>query len=131
MVFFQKSLSELFASRENFEQQFGQRIDRFIEQHKDVTLSGLVSISTEQKEKIDSFISNKILSIADEKVESLLTSIDVKKMVSERIDALDMERVERIVLDVMDNQLKWINVFGAILGGFIGVFQAVFSRLLM
>jgi uncharacterized membrane protein YheB (UPF0754 family) len=89
------------------------------------------SLSTEQKEKIDTFISDKILSIADEKIESLLTSIDVKKMVSERIDALDMERVERIVLDVMDNQLKWINVFGAILGGFIGLFQAVFSRFLM
>jgi uncharacterized membrane protein YheB (UPF0754 family) len=89
------------------------------------------SMSAEQKEKIDNFISNKILSIADEKIESLLASIDVKKMVSERIDALDMLRVERIVLDVMDNQLKWINVFGAILGGFIGLFQAVFSRLLM
>jgi uncharacterized membrane protein YheB (UPF0754 family) len=89
------------------------------------------SISIEQKEKIDGFISKKILGIADEKIESLLTSIDVKKMVSEHIDALDMLRVERIVLDVMDNQLKWINVFGAILGGFIGAFQAVFSRLLM
>jgi uncharacterized membrane protein YheB (UPF0754 family) len=89
------------------------------------------SLSSEQKEKIDSFISMKILNIADEKIESLLSSIDVKKIVTERIDALDMLRVERIVLDVMDNQLKWINVFGAILGGCIGVFQSVFTRLLM
>jgi uncharacterized membrane protein YheB (UPF0754 family) len=118
-------------SGENFEQRLGQRIDRFIEQHKDSTLQNLVSLNTEQKEKIDRFISDKILGITIEKVESLLASIDVKKMVTERIDALDMVRVERIVLDVMDNQLKWINVFGAILGGFIGVFQSVFSRLLM
>jgi uncharacterized membrane protein YheB (UPF0754 family) len=128
-----KKLIEFIRSKksENLERIFGKKIDRFIEQQKDVTLSSLIHLSIEQKEKIDSFISDKILSIADEKIESLLTSIDVKKMVSERIDSLDMVRVERIVLDVMDNQLKWINVFGAILGGFIGVFQSVFSRLLM
>jgi uncharacterized membrane protein YheB (UPF0754 family) len=130
-VFLQKSISTFFESHENIEQRLGESIDRFIEQHKDETLSRLIHLSAEQKEKIDVFISDKILGVADEKIDSLLTSIDVKRMVSERIDALDMIRVEKIVLDVMDNQLKWINVFGAILGGFIGVFQAVFSRLLM
>jgi uncharacterized membrane protein YheB (UPF0754 family) len=35
--------------------------------------------------------------------------------------------VEHIVLDVMAHQLKWINVFGAILGAFIGGFQILFS----
>ncbi len=128
-----KKLIEFIRAKgnENMEQRLGQSIDRFIEQHKDSTLSGLIHLSMEQKEKIDTFISGKILNIAGEKVDSLLSSINVKTMVSERIDALDMVRVERIVLDVMDNQLKWINVFGAILGGFIGLFQAVFSRLLM
>lgn len=119
------------SKSENAELHLGQNIDRFIERHKDSTLSSLITLKPEQKEKIDHSISGKILGIADEKIESLLLSINVKKMVSERIDALDMIRVERIVLDVMDNQLKWINVFGAILGGFIGLFQAVFSRILM
>jgi uncharacterized membrane protein YheB (UPF0754 family) len=40
---------------------------------------------------------------------------------------MDMIRVEGIILDVMANQLKWIDVFGAILGFLIGVFQALFS----
>jgi uncharacterized membrane protein YheB (UPF0754 family) len=35
--------------------------------------------------------------------------------------------VEHIVLDVMANQLWWINVFGAILGALIGLFQSFFS----
>ncbi len=112
---------------ENLDLRLGQIIDGFIEKYKDSSLSGLFSFSPEQKEKFDGFISGKILEIADERIESLLTSIDVKTMVSDRIDTLDMVRVERIVLDVMDNQLKWINVFGGILGGLIGLFQAGFG----
>lgn len=128
-----RKLIEFIRSKgsEKLEQDMGRRIDLFIEEHKDATLQNLVSLAADQKEKLDRFITEKILGIAAEKIESLLSSINVKTMVSERIDALDMIRVERIVLDVMDNQLKWINVFGAILGGFIGIFQAVFSRLLM
>jgi uncharacterized membrane protein YheB (UPF0754 family) len=55
----------------------------------------------------------------------------VKVLVSDRIDSLDMLRVEKIVLDVMAGQLKWINFFGAILGaliGFIQVFLSLFTR---
>jgi uncharacterized membrane protein YheB (UPF0754 family) len=38
-----------------------------------------------------------------------------------------MIRVEGIILDIMADQLTWINVLGAILGAFIGTFQAAFS----
>jgi uncharacterized membrane protein YheB (UPF0754 family) len=128
-----QTLIEFIRSKgsENFEQSLGKKIDGFIEQHKDVTLSKLITLRAEQKEKIDRFISNKILIIVYEKIDSLLSSINVKKMVSDRIDALDMLRVERIILDIMDNQLKWINVFGAILGAFIGLFQVLCNKILM
>jgi uncharacterized membrane protein YheB (UPF0754 family) len=36
--------------------------------------------------------------------------------------------VERIILDVMANQFKWINLFGGILGGLIGFLQVLLSR---
>jgi uncharacterized membrane protein YheB (UPF0754 family) len=51
-------------------------------------------------------------------------------MVTERIDSLDMLRVERIVLDVMADQLKWINLFGAILGALIGGSEVLLSTLI-
>jgi uncharacterized membrane protein YheB (UPF0754 family) len=41
-----------------------------------------------------------------------------------------MLKVEGIVLDVMANQLKWIDIFGAILGFGIGMFQAFLGWLL-
>jgi uncharacterized membrane protein YheB (UPF0754 family) len=51
-------------------------------------------------------------------------------MVRNRINRMDMLRVEKIILDVMANQLKWIDVFGAILGFLIGLFQALFGWLM-
>jgi uncharacterized membrane protein YheB (UPF0754 family) len=69
----------------------------------------------------------RFLAALDGQVENILTAIDVKTLVVDRIDSLDMERVERIILDVMADQFKWIHVFGGILGFFIGLFQAVFT----
>jgi uncharacterized membrane protein YheB (UPF0754 family) len=40
-----------------------------------------------------------------------------------------MLRVEKIILDVMAGQLKWINFFGAILGALIGFSQVLLSLL--
>jgi len=72
-------------------------------------------------------IKAKILSAVDGQIENILASINVKTLVADRIDSLDMERVERIILDVMSDQFKWINVFGGLLGFLIGLFQSMFT----
>jgi len=71
-------------------------------------------------------IKTKILAAVDGQIENILASINIKTLVSDRIDSLEMERVEKIILDVMADQFKWINVFGGLLGFLIGVFQSVF-----
>jgi len=90
-------------------------------------LCGLFNISADDKEKLDNYLFDKLMSAADGQIENMLASINIKALVSERIDSLDMLRVERIILDVMADQFKWINIFGGILGFLIGAFQAVFS----
>ncbi|MCL2229493.1 MAG: DUF445 family protein [Treponema sp.] len=75
-------------------------------------------------------IRKKLMGAVDNQVENILSSIDVKTLVSDRIDSLDMLRVERIILDVLSNQLKWVEIFGGIIGFFIGIFQAGLTYLL-
>ena len=99
----------------------------FIQSHPDLTLAVVLSVDTAKKEALDTLLCDKLLSIIDEQIGAALTSINVRALVSDRIDSLDMLRVEHIVLDVMANQLQWINLFGAILGALIGMFQACFS----
>jgi uncharacterized membrane protein YheB (UPF0754 family) len=87
----------------------------------------LFTAASQKKDRFDASLRDKVLGFAEEQSAVLLRTLDIKTLVSDRIDSLDMAQVEHIVLDVMANQLWWINVFGAILGALIGLFQSVFS----
>jgi hypothetical protein len=91
-------------------------------------LGELLGITGGAKEKLDALLCGRFLAAADSQMERILASLNVRDMVARRIDSLDMITVEKIILDVMANQLKWIDVFGAVLGFLIGLFQALFSR---
>ncbi|MFA6508613.1 MAG: DUF445 family protein, partial [Treponemataceae bacterium] len=99
-------------------------VDGFLREHHTDTLSVLLGIDENEKDKWDSLLSVKIVDLFDERVSAVIESLDVQTMVSERIDSLEMEAVERIVLDVLSDQLKWIDIFGAILGALMGLFQS-------
>jgi hypothetical protein len=102
-------------------------VEGFLEKHRDSKLGDLLSIDDEKKEGLDDLLCQKLLTLVDEQSAGALETINIRALVRERIDSLDMISVERIVLDVMAHQLQWINVFGAILGALIGLFQAAFS----
>jgi uncharacterized membrane protein YheB (UPF0754 family) len=106
---------------------FSRAFRAFAGEHRDLRLGELLSISPERKAALDSLLCDKLLALADREIGAVLGTIKVRSLVSERIDSLEMIDVEHIVLDVMANQLKWINLFGAILGGLMGLFQSVFS----
>jgi hypothetical protein len=108
---------------------FGRAFRGFIEDHRGMTLGELLSTRTERKDRLDTLLSEKLLVLADAQVNAVLGTIKVRTLVSERIDSLNMIDVERIILDVVANQLKWINLFGGILGALIGLFQSLFSWL--
>jgi len=87
----------------------------------------LLNIDETDKQKLDDFIFDKLMLAADGQIESILSTINIKTLVSDRIDSLDMLKVERIILDVMSDQFKWIEIFGGLLGFLIGLFQSTVS----
>ncbi|MDR2103948.1 MAG: DUF445 family protein [Treponema sp.] len=99
----------------------------FLKKLGDYPLGDLFLIDKVKKEMLDALIRDKILALAEVQIGAALRSIDIKTMVTERIDSLEMIKVEQIVVDVIGRELKWINLFGAILGALIGLFQAAFS----
>jgi hypothetical protein len=108
---------------------FGSLRDRLREKYGNEPLARLLTLEGEKKDALDSLLRDQILRVADEQIGAALRTINVRDMVAERIDSLDMIRVERIILDVMANQLKWIDIFGAILGFLIGLSQTFFAWL--
>jgi uncharacterized membrane protein YheB (UPF0754 family) len=92
------------------------------------SVQSVFNLDNERREAFNNFIAEKIIDAVKARLKPLLELVNVRTLVSQRIDALDMIKVEGIVLDVLAGKLKWINIFGAFLGALIGLFEAVISR---
>jgi len=53
-------------------------------------------------------------------VPGVVKSINIRKIVSEKIDSFDLLRLEKLLLSIMEEQFKYINLFGGLLGFLIG-----------
>lgn len=58
-------------------------------------------------------------------VPGLVDSLNIQRMVTEKIDTLDLLQLERLLLSIMEEQFKYINLFGALLGFFLGLINLV------
>jgi len=56
-----------------------------------------------------------------------LKSVDVRNLVRDRINELDMVAVEQIIIRVMDKELAAVTWFGALLGGLMGLGQTIIA----
>ena len=53
-------------------------------------------------------------------VPGLVHSLNIKSIVAEKVDSLDLLSLERLLLSIMEEQFKYINLFGGLLGFLIG-----------
>ncbi len=60
-------------------------------------------------------------------VPGLVSSLNIRKIVAEKINSLDLLRLEKLLLSIMEEQFKYINLFGAILGFAIGCLNLLFA----
>lgn len=91
------------------------------------TAGDFISLNEEKKASLDGFLSEGLISIMYEKSQDILSAVDVRSLVKNKIDSLDIMTVERILLDVLAAQFKWINIFGAILGALMGMIQILLA----
>ncbi len=59
-------------------------------------------------------------------VPGLVQSLNIRQIVTEKINSLDLVKLERLLLSIMEEQFKYINLFGALLGFLIGCLNLVF-----
>ena len=102
-------------------------LENIIKKYPNLTTKEFLSVGAGEKQKVDSFLAGKTVDTLDENIEGALSSVNVRVLVSDRINSLDMLRVEEIILEVVAGQLRWINFFGALLGALIGFIEVLFS----
>jgi len=53
-------------------------------------------------------------------VPGIVKSLNIRQIVTERVDSFDLLRLEGLLLSIMEEQFKYINLFGGLLGFIIG-----------
>lgn len=80
-------------------------------------------------EKIES-LKHDVVKLYSEKVKTelprLLRTVDISKIVEDKIQSMDMPTVERLVLDVANNELYMLVWLGGLLGAIIGMANIFF-----
>ena len=63
-------------------------------------------------------------------VPGLVKSLHINQMVTEKVNSLDLLKLEDLLLSIMEEQFKYINLFGALLGFVIGCLNLVLLKLM-
>ncbi len=63
-------------------------------------------------------------------VPGLVASLNIQQIVKEKVNSLDLMRLERLLLSIMEEQFKYINLFGALLGFLIGCLNLFFLNVM-
>jgi uncharacterized membrane protein YheB (UPF0754 family) len=98
---------------------------RFIEEHQQDSIAELLHIEAALQNRASAYLSAQLIRIIDARLPAFIESFDVHRLVIDKIDDLDVAQVEKLLLMVIQKHLRWINVFGGILGAIIGFSQLV------
>lgn len=92
------------------------------------------SIKSRIIEYFEEQISKDAMSILDSSIDGIINTtvhkINIGEMVESKINELELENMEKIILSLTSRELKYIELLGGLLGGLIGLIQAVVIRLM-
>lgn len=70
-------------------------------------------------------ITGSLLNLAASNIDRMVKAIELPKLVEEQVKHFPVDRLEHIILSVSGKEFKAITWLGALLGGTIGLFQAI------
>ena len=100
----------------------GQESDKLLE----TPVCDLLRGHDEQLAQLRSIFLNGYRQVISVHLPKILSTIDISRIIRDRINEMDIEEGERIILDVMNKELRAIVWLGALLGGIIGAVNSFF-----
>jgi uncharacterized membrane protein YheB (UPF0754 family) len=77
-------------------------------------------------ERATAALTERITAAARERLPSAIAEFDIGGIVRQKVSGYPVEKLEELVLSVAKQHLKTIELFGAVIGFIIGVFQALY-----
>ena len=100
----------------------GQESDKLL----DTPVCDLLHGHDEQLAQLRAILLDGYRQIISVHLPKILSTIDISCIIRNRINEMDIEEGERIILEVMDKELRAIVWLGALLGGIIGMVNSIF-----
>lgn len=95
----------------------------------DQSLATLYPELEEDIEDLSWGLTDGLLRGLEKDITALLAAVDIQALVENKVRSMDLEQVESLLVQVMDRHLRWINIFGAILGLVLGLVQVAWRVL--
>ncbi|ADH85139.1 DUF445 family protein [Desulfurivibrio alkaliphilus] len=77
----------------------------------------------EIKTGINDYLQEQINLLLEREVPQLIDALNIREIVTRKVDRLDLLQLEGLLLSIMQDQFKYINFFGALIGFLIGLFN--------
>jgi len=93
---------------------------------------GLLSarLPNDLRQELETGICQMVEDLLKKEAPRLVETLNVRRMVEEKVNRLDLLEVEGLLMGIMQEQFKYINLFGALLGFLIGTLNLLLLRLL-
>lgn len=78
---------------------------------------------------MNDYTRSKISELLIREVPTLVDCLNIRELVTQKVDSLDLMRLENLLMSIMKEQFKYINLFGALLGFLIGLLNLLFLRM--
>lgn len=93
---------------------------------QDIQVKDFIEKANTYDELIKRTVINGYKSLVENHLTRILTALNIAQIVEERILALDMLEIEKIILSIMKKELNAIIWFGVLLGAIMGILASLF-----
>jgi len=73
------------------------------------------------QDSFSGYILQQVSTLLAKEVPGLVDSLNIRRIVKKKVDSLDLLRLEGLLMSIMEEQFKYINIFGGLLGFLIGL----------
>lgn len=119
-----KNINEMLANHS--QEMVGTLIDDQINNFMAVPMKNFLAGRESQIEKAESTIISLYRTLVTEQLPRILDTINISKIIESRINEMDVKESEKLILDVMNRELKAIVWLGALLGFVMGCVNLLF-----
>ena len=101
-------------------------VKKEIEKYSSLSISEISSNIKNVNFDLETIIINSYEKIIDTKISDFLNTINISKIVSEKIKAMDVLELEKLLLNIMKKELNALVNLGAIIGFILGLLNLLF-----